>query len=112
MTAFKGTTFEKARTSPEMWGRWVESAIGAHLVGMAEEMDCRVHYWREDGDEVDFVVEAYGECIAIEVKSGKRKSGRGMARFCKAFSPRRSLTVGPDSISIEEFLKCRVSELF
>ncbi|MDY6370672.1 MAG: hypothetical protein SPL12_00030 [Bacteroidales bacterium] len=26
-----GMTFEKAYTNPQLWGRWVESAVGCHL---------------------------------------------------------------------------------
>ena len=30
LSALSGVTFEKAYTTPTEWGRWVESAVGAH----------------------------------------------------------------------------------
>lgn len=41
MTAYKGRSFINDRTDPMLWGRWVESAVGTHLLGMAEEEDYR-----------------------------------------------------------------------
>lgn len=44
LSALSGLTFEKAFISPGEWGRWVESAIGAHILNYAEEQDYRVYY--------------------------------------------------------------------
>ncbi len=57
LTAYRGTTYEKDRINPDVWGRWVESAVGAYLLGGAEEGDYRVFYWREKADEVDFIIQ-------------------------------------------------------
>lgn len=35
-SAFQRTSFNTARAKPELWGRWVESAVGAHLLSQAE----------------------------------------------------------------------------
>jgi predicted AAA+ superfamily ATPase len=56
LTAYKGTSYEKDRIDPQIWGRWVESAVGAYLLGEAEEEGYKVYYWRERSDEVDFVI--------------------------------------------------------
>ena len=39
LTAYQGRLFEMDRTDARLWGRWVESAVGAHLLAMAEEAD-------------------------------------------------------------------------
>lgn len=104
MTAFKGTSFEKDRLEPQTWGRWVESAVGAHLLSMADELEYKVYYWREKDDEVDFVVVSEAGCIAIEVKSGRRGMNSGLPKFVKAFHPSRSFVVGSHGVMLEDFL--------
>ena len=71
LTAQTSTTFQKTFTSPNLWGRWVESAIGAHLLSQADEYDYKLYYWRESDDEVDFVIEYGGQLVALEVKNEK-----------------------------------------
>lgn len=111
MTAYKGRTFEKDRIDPRVWGRWVESAVGAYLLSMAEELEYQLYYWREGTDEVDFVIVNRGECIAIEVKSGRRGMNSGLPKFVKAFHPKRSFVVGTSGVSLEDFLKSDLEEL-
>lgn len=111
MTAYKGRTFEKDRIDPRVWGRWVESAVGAYLLSMAEELEYQLYYWREGTDEVDFVIVNGGECIAIEVKSGRRGMNSGLPKFVKAFHPKRSFVVGTSGVSLEDFLKSELEEL-
>jgi hypothetical protein len=79
--------------------------VGAHLANAAACGECKLFYWRERSAEVDFVVRSGRRVIAIEVKStaaGRAKAGA--AAFSAAFRPHRSLLVGGDGISIEEFL--------
>lgn len=104
LTANKRTKFEAVRMDPEEWGRWVESAIGAHLLSAAEEQDYQVFYWRERDKEVDFIVATDEGCVAFEVKSGRRKMNSGMAEFEKAFKPNHSYIIGTGGISLEDFL--------
>lgn len=101
LTAYKGRSFIADRTDSKIWGRWVESAVGAHLLSMAEELDYKIYYWREpskdkeDNDkEVDFIIVNNGEAIAIEVKSGRRGMNSGLPTFVKAFHPKKSFVVG------------------
>ena len=56
MSAQSGRSFVEARRDPELWGRLVESAVGAHLVNSAMGTGIQVEYWRDRGAEVDFVV--------------------------------------------------------
>lgn len=111
MTAYKGRTFEKDRIDPKVWGRWVESAVGAYLLGMAGELGYQLYYWREGDDEVDFIIANDGESIAIEVKSGRRGMNSGLPKFVKAFHPKHSFVVGTSGVPLEDFLSCDLDAL-
>ena len=118
LTAYKGRSFLTDRTDTTLWGRWVESTIGVHLLGMAEEADYQVYYWREparnkaDKDkEVDFIIVNDGEVTAIEVKSGRRGMNSGLPVFVEPFHPRKSFVVGSGGVSLEDFLRCDIEAL-
>lgn len=111
LTAQTNTTFHKTFTTPNMWGRWVESAVGAHLLNQADEYDYKLYYWRENNDEVDFIVESGEQQIAIEVKSGRRGANNGLKVFSDKFHPQQSFIVGTDGIPVEEFLTWNMENL-
>lgn len=111
LTAYKGRTFLQDRQDTDVWGRWVESAIGAYLVSQAEELEYKVYYWRERSDEVDFIVVSDDVTLAIEVKSGRRKMNSGLPKFTEAFHPTRSFVVGTGGIPLETFLSCNLEDL-
>ena len=118
LTAYKGRGFVVDRTDTNAWGRWVESAVGAHLLSMANELDYDVYYWREPSrnkgekdKEVDFIIDNGGEVTAIEVKSGRRGMNAGLPAFVEAFKPKRSFVVGTGGVSLEDFLGCEVEKL-
>lgn len=111
LTAYRGRGFIADRTDTRTWGRWVESAVGAHLLSMADELEYDVYYWREPSrtkdakdKEVDFVVVSGDKVTAIEVKSGRRGMNSGLPAFVKAFHPHRSFIVGTGGVSLEDFL--------
>lgn len=105
MTAQMGLTLSEARANPELWGRLVESAVGAHLANAAAAGECELFYWRERNREVDFVTKAGRWLTAFEVKSGQTHDALpGMTAFSAAFEPQRKLLVGGDGIRVEEFL--------
>lgn len=105
MTAQSGLSPDEARTDREFRGRLVESAVGAHLANAAAGGECELFYWRERSQEVDFVVRVGRAVIAIEVKSGRAPDAfPGLGAFAEAFKPKRTLLVGGDGISLEEFL--------
>lgn len=107
----EGMTYEKAYTHPELWGRWVESAVGCFLLDQADELEYQLYYWRENNEEVDFVI-AYGErLIAIEVKSGRRQQNSGMGTFHKKYHPQYSLIVGGKAMPLEQFFSGDLSRL-
>ncbi len=105
MTAQSGLSPADARADRDFRGRLVESAVGAHLANAAAGGACELFYWREQSREVDFVVRAGRTVVAIEVKSGRAPDAfPGLAAFSEAFRPKRTLRVGGDGISVEEFL--------
>ncbi len=106
MTAQSGLTPEEAHKDTAFWGRLVESAVGSHLLNAAAAGECELFYWRDGNAEVDFVVRSGRSLTAIEVKSGRaREALPGVAAFSAAFRPKRTLLVGGDGISVEEFLR-------
>ena len=111
MTAYKGRTFEKDRIDSKVWGRWVESAVGAYLLGMAKELGYQLYYWREGDDEVDSIIANDGESIAIEVKNGRKGMNSGLPKFVKAFHPKHSFVVGTSGVPLEDFLSCDLDAL-
>lgn len=55
--------------------------------------------------EVDFVAKVGRRLTAIEVKSGRAPSAHaGSAAFAQTFKVHRTLLVGGDGVSIEDFL--------
>jgi hypothetical protein len=111
MTVTTGLSPVEALSDRELRGRLVESAVGAHLANAAAGGECELYYWRDRGQEVDYVVRAGSRLTAIEVKSGRAPQAHvGTAAFAAAFKVRRTLLVGGDGISVEEFLSRSVRE--
>jgi len=116
ITSQTDTKFKKARLDGELWGRLVESAIGAHLVNITQGTDVAVLYWRDRNKEVDFVLKRGKELIAIEVKSGRTKmSLPGMEAFSKNYQTTKLLLIGGGGIGVDELLRMdfkQMEELF
>lgn len=106
MTALSGLTLRDARADRSLWGRLVESSVGAHLANAQASGECRVTYWRAGDREVDFVVETARKTLtAIEVKSGPAtRVHTGMEAFDRQYHPARKLLLGEGGIPIEDFL--------
>lgn len=112
LTAVSEKTPADMRSDAEFRGRLVESAVGCHLVNAQAAGICQVHYWRDRGREVDFVVSGGSSLVAIEVKSGRRRDALpGLAAFDAAFHPRRRLLVGGDGMPFDAFLETPVADL-
>ncbi len=80
---------QKIDDEPEWRGRVFECAIGAHL----HRLNMGLSYWRENDDGVDFVLQNGPEIIGIEVKSGRRKSEKGLMAFKKLYPEAKTLTM-------------------
>ncbi|MEW6292605.1 MAG: ATP-binding protein [Pseudomonadota bacterium] len=94
-----------ALADPEQRGRVFELAVGAELLQLPGEL----FYWREKNAEVDFVYRHQGKLYAIEVKSGRKKSAKGLEAFMKHFPDAKPVIVTPEnfatlSIAPAEFL--------
>ena len=112
LTVATGNGFKSDFVSPERWGRWVESAIGAYLVNHADEDDYKVYYWRERNDEVDFILRREDKLIAIEVKSGRRGTNAGLEVFTKKYNSTMAIMVGTGGIPLDVFLSSSPEKLF
>ncbi len=112
MSAQQVKTFEKIQSEPEHWGRWVESAVGAHLLNHSLAKAFKLFYWRHANDEIDFVIELEDKAIGIEVKSGHSAKTSGISAFSKKFKPYKVLLVGETGIPWQEFLNLDPIELF
>ena len=103
---------DPARVDPELHGRLVESAVGAHLINAAAQGQCAVCYWREGGHEVDFVVTRDDVRLAIEVKGPSAHHHlSGIDAFMKLYPDSRVLLVGGDGMPLDEFLTTPVPTL-
>ena len=112
LSALHGKTYEQAFTDSKLWGRWVETAVGAYLINNAEPLGYKLYYWREASNEVDYILERRGETIAIEVKSGHRTTNKGITLFRERYNPRHAIIVGSGGISIEDFLQFNLEKLW
>ncbi len=112
MTATSGYSYKEAMDDKTFLGRLVESTVGAHLYNKGIP-ECRLYYWREGNNEVDFVVERGDKLVAIEVKSNPREGGRsGLEIFKEKFNPHRTILVGGQGEPIEIFLSTEPDDWF
>lgn len=112
LSSLNGKSYEQAFTDSKLWGRWVETAIGTYLINHADTIGYKLYYWREASDEVDYILELRGETIAIEVKSGRRTTNKGLGIFREHFNPRYAIVVGSGGIPVEEFLQIDLEKLW
>ena len=106
-------TFEHMKNDREVWGRLVESAVGAGLANAVKGTNIRLYYWAAGNAEVDYVLTRGERIIAIEVKSGRKKGSLpGIEKFSKEFHVTRKLLVGEQGIPLEEFFKTPLQDLF
>jgi len=111
LTSQSNETFENTVVNPKLWGRLVESSVGAHLMNHSISDRYNLYYWREGNFEVDFVLEKGGKAIGLEVKSGANADNEGMSVFAEKFQPDKVLLVGTGGIPYDEFLKINPKEL-
>jgi predicted AAA+ superfamily ATPase len=104
MTYANGSGRRRLLDSAAEKGRLVESAVGAYLLSQGKEEGFDVYWWRERGDEVDFVIKKGSKLTAIEVKSGRVKNTGGSLVFKRICPDAFSLIVGSANCSIEDFL--------
>jgi predicted AAA+ superfamily ATPase len=111
ITALSGIDYNHARNDNSYWGRLVENAVGGYLLNNLAGISYRFFYWRQGADEVDFIVQSPHSTWAIEVKSGKPKRATGLEKFRSIFPECKSLIIGQNSISLEEFFSNHPKEI-
>ncbi len=105
ITAQSQYSFQEAQQKRDVWGRLVESAVGAHLYNSSIGTNVKVMYWREGSREVDFIVQNGMNITAIEVKSGRvNDTIPGMESFTRQYKPKRKLLIGDRGISVKDIL--------
>jgi len=104
LTYADGTGKRRLLENPADKGRLAESAVGAYLLARSNEEDFEVYWWRDRGDEVDFVIKKGSQLTAIEVKSGRVKNVGGSLEFKRIYPEALSLIVGSTNLSLEDFL--------
>jgi predicted AAA+ superfamily ATPase len=65
---YSGYSFPESMREPKIWGRFFESAIGAHIISESLTGNYEVYYWRENDLKVDYILKKNNKLIAIEVK--------------------------------------------
>jgi predicted AAA+ superfamily ATPase len=85
--------------------------VGATLANGLRGKPGDLFYWSGRNREVDFVLCRGKQIIAIEVKSGRKKTALpGIEAFSKEFDVKRKLLVGAQGIKLEEFLLTPVED--
>jgi hypothetical protein len=105
ISAQSDLSFKQARAQPEYWGRLVESSVGSHLLSASRSGGPELYYWLDRNHEVDFVLARESRVVAIEVKSGLRRTTLpGIAALDQHTKLHRKLLVGGQGIPLDEFL--------
>lgn len=111
-SAYDDENFLSIRNNTVKWGRKVEQTVGAYLLNLSRVNDFNLFYWREGNDEVDFILKKDKKIIALEVKSGKIKSHKGLNNFNKKYNPLRTILVSNEGLSWKDFISLDINELF
>jgi predicted AAA+ superfamily ATPase len=107
INAVTGESFSESTENLSWWGRLVENAVGAHILNSLAGRPYSLYYWRERHLEVDFVLETPKQTWAIEVKSGKSATMKGMTKFCSLYPEVKPLIIGTGGMELEDFFNFR-----
>lgn len=83
----------EALYSREERGRLFELAVGLDLLRLPGQ----TFYWRVDQIEVDYVYKSGSKLYAVEVKSGRKKSPHGLAKFKQYFPKAKCAVITPEN---------------
>lgn len=111
MGASGGYKYEDAKNSPAIWGRYLESCIGSHLLNYSRIDGFDLFYWREGIHEVDFIIKMGSKILAIEVKSSIMGKTSGLKKFLEKSKKATGIIIGHSEKELEEFLSHSPIEL-
>ena len=104
---------DAARKDHQLWGRIVESAVGAVLYNAVRGTGIDLYYWSARNRELDFVLSRDRQLVGIEVKSAMDKSTLpGLDAFSKQYPHTRKFLVGSGGLPLEEFFSTPVEWFF
>lgn len=112
LSVYSSASFSDESKNPQLWGRRVEQAVGAHLLNQSRLHNFNVYYWRDGNNEVDFVIRLNKKIITIEIKTGKVKYHTGLEDFKNKFKPYKSILISDAALKWQDILKLNVIELF
>jgi uncharacterized protein len=100
-----GLSLDQVRQQPEVWGRMVESAVGAELLARHVHHSSThpvLYYWNDGQKEVDYVLKQGADLVAMEVKSGLNVGSlSGLEAFGRLHAEARLQIVGTGGIPLE-----------
>lgn len=67
---------------PNWYGHVFESLVGMHLNLIPNS---ELYYWKEGKDEVDYILRTPQKTVAIEIKSGSHRKGKGLLEFARRY---------------------------
>jgi predicted AAA+ superfamily ATPase len=103
--------FTDIKAHPDRWGRYVESAVGAHLLDGHMKGFYSLYYWRKGDSEVDFVLVRGEKILALEVKSGSKRGRSGLDAFRKLYPTAKVMLSGEGGVPWQEFLKMDMGQI-
>ncbi|MFM7106224.1 MAG: ATP-binding protein [Flavobacteriales bacterium] len=110
LSATSSSNFKETQRDTKRWGRWVESAVGCHLLAHRDK-DLQVFYWNESNAEVDYIVKWKNKIAAIEVKTVTDKV-TGLKKFTQQFRPQKVYQLDSKHFPWQEFITIDPRELF
>ena len=102
LTAFSPQPLKMLRATPDLWGRLVESAAGAHLLATAGE-GIGISYWNDGAREVDYIVSDGERMAAFEIKTARADKVPGLHAFKRIHPGARCYLVGGQGMDLETF---------
>ncbi|MFT3718760.1 ATP-binding protein [Pseudorhodoferax sp.] len=103
----EGYGFAQVRASADLWGRMVESAVGAELLARRlahSSTQPALYYWHEAGREVDYVLPDGQALFALAVESGRQRGNvSGLDAFRARYPQARPLIVGTGGLPLHDW---------
>ncbi len=106
--AFAADSPNDIKQDSSKWGRWVENAC----IALAWNAGQKLHYWRSEPFEVDFIITGSWGKWAVEVKTGKYETNdlRGLFEFSRRYPEYRPLLLcdkGRENTALKAGIACQ-----